>query len=255
MFSLQGKRVIVTGGASGIGRAIAERFTQAGARVLIADITDATELAASLGARFQHCDVSQESDLVEMMGAARDAFGGVDVLISNAAIQPLGASLERTTTALLERTFAVNVASVAMGLKHAARFLERGGAVLNTASFVGVLAAPGIGVYGVSKAAVVHLTKIGAIELAPYGLRVNCVCPGTIATPAVTDLPDNPEIGFVEETTLAKRLGRPEEIAAAFHYLASDEAAYITGHALSIDGGLTAGLTHYDLPPLSDAEL
>jgi len=255
MFSLQGKRVVVTGGASGIGRAIAERFTLAGAKVLIADISDASELAQQLGARFHRCDVSKEEDIVATLETAREAFGGLDVLVSNAAIQPLGASLERTTVSLLERTFAVNVTSVAMGLKHASRFLERGGAVLNTASFVGVLAGPGIGAYGVSKAAVVHLTKIGAIELAPYGLRVNCVCPGTILTPAVTEVPDNPEITFIEAATLAGRLGTPEEIAAAFHYLASDEAAYITGHALSIDGGLTAGMTRYDMPLLPDSEL
>lgn len=248
MFSIKDLSVVVTGGASGIGRAIAERFSAAGAKITIADTTEASAFAGRIGGASVIADVSREADVVRALETARETFGRVDVLINNAGIQPLGVSLEATTEALLQQTFSVNVNSVVFGTKHAPRFLPRGGRVINTASFVGLIAAPGIGVYGASKAAVIHLTKIGAIELAKYGITVNCVCPGTVATPAVMDIPDNPEVAFIERTALAGRLAQPEEIAAAFHYLASPEAAYVTGHALAVDGGMTAGMTEMDLP-------
>jgi 3-oxoacyl-[acyl-carrier protein] reductase len=141
----------------------------------------------------------------------------------------------------------VNVASVAFGLKHAARALTEGGRVINLASFVGLLGVPGAAAYATSKAAVIHLTRLGAIELAPRRITVNAVSPGTIRTPAVTDIPENPEIGFIERRAPLGRLGRPEEVAALCHYLASDEAAYVTGQNVAIDGGLTAGWTEYPL--------
>jgi 3-oxoacyl-[acyl-carrier protein] reductase len=114
-----------------------------------------------------------------------------------------------------------------------------------------LIGTPAAAVYATSKAAVIHLTRLGAIELAPRRITVNCVCPGTVRTPAVTDLPDNPEIPFIERTALLGRLAEPEEVAAAFHYLAAPEAAYVTGQVLTIDGGLTAGWKHYELvaPP------
>jgi NAD(P)-dependent dehydrogenase (short-subunit alcohol dehydrogenase family) len=143
----------------------------------------------------------------------------------------------------------VNVAGVAFGIKHAARSLAEGGRVINIASFVGMLATPGGAAYSTSKAAVIHVTKLAAIELAPRRITVNAISPGTIRTPAVTAVPDNPEISFIENRAPLKRLGEPEEVAALCHFLASDEAAYITGQNIAIDGGLTAGWTEYDLVP------
>jgi NAD(P)-dependent dehydrogenase (short-subunit alcohol dehydrogenase family) len=244
MFSLTGKFAIVTGGASGIGRAVARRFAAAGARVLVADRQPAPD-----GFDFHPADVSREADVAGLLDAALQKFGRVDVLVNNAGIQPLGVGFAGVTGELLERTLAVNVHSVAFGLKHAARVLADGGRVINTASFVGMLGVPGGAVYATSKAAVIHLTRLGAIELAPRRITVNAVSPGTIRTPAVTGIPDNPEIAFIERRAPLGRLGEPEEVAALYHFLASDDAAYITGQNIAIDGGLTAGWTEYPLMP------
>jgi 3alpha(or 20beta)-hydroxysteroid dehydrogenase len=251
MFDLSGQVAIVTGAASGIGLAVAQRFLRAGARVTLADRIDAAALAERIGADFMRTDVAVEADVAALVQHTRERHGRLDVVVNNAGIQPLGVGFEGLTEALLARTFAVNVHGVAFGIKHAARWLGRGGRIINTGSFVGLLGTPGAAVYASSKAAVIHLTRLGAIELGRRGITVNCVCPGTVRTEAVTSIPDNPEIPFIERTALLGRLAEPEEVAAAFHYLASPEAAYITGQVLTIDGGLTAGLTEYDLvaPP------
>ena len=250
MFTLAHKTAIVTGGLSGIGLAIAQRFLAAGARVLIADRrVDDAGVARATGAEFLQTDVAQEQQIVAMFDAAIRHFGHIDILINNAGIQPLGIGFDHLTGDLLRRTLDVNVHGVAFGLKHALRSLAEGGRVINLASFVGLLATPGGTAYATSKAAVIHLTKLGAIELAPRRITVNAISPGTILTPAVTEIPGNPEIAFVERRTPLGRLGQPEEVAALCHFLASDDAAYITGQNIAIDGGLTAGWTEYDLTP------
>jgi NAD(P)-dependent dehydrogenase (short-subunit alcohol dehydrogenase family) len=242
MFSLKGKSAIVTGGSSGLGRAIARRLAAAGARVLVADRRPAPD-----GFEFHAADVANEAEVAGLLDAARQKFGQVDILVNNAGIQPLGVGFADLTAGLLERTLAVNVAGVAFGLKHAARALAAGGRVINTASFVGMIGVPGAAAYAASKAAVIHLTRLGAIELAPRRITVNAVSPGTIRTPAVTEIPGNPEIPFIERRAPLGRLGEPDEVAALYHFLASDEAAYITGQNIAIDGGLTAGWTEYPL--------
>jgi 3-oxoacyl-[acyl-carrier protein] reductase len=247
-FSLAGKAAIVTGGCSGIGLAIARRFRQHAVRVLIADRRrDGMRVAGEIGAEFQLTDVSVESEVAAAFAAAGEIFGRVDILINNAGIQPLGVGFEHLTGPLLERTFAVNVNGVAFGLKYAAQHLVDDGRVINLASFVGIIGVPGGTAYAASKAAVVHLTRLGAIELAPRRVTVNAISPGTILTPAVTGIPNNPEIPFIKQRTPLGRLGQPEEIAALCHFLASDEAAYITGQNIAVDGGLTAGWTEYDV--------
>ena len=121
--------------------------------------------------------------------------------------------------------------------------------MINTASFVGMLGVPGGSAYAASKAAVIHLTRLAAIELAPRRITVNAISPGTIRTPAVTGIPDNPEVPFIAGRTPLGRLGEPEEVAALCHFLASPEAGYLTGQNIAIDGGLTAGWTEYALVP------
>lgn len=236
MFSLAGKIAVVTGSASGIGLAIVERFQAAGATVVGLDRNSISP-----------CDVSDESRLAAALEAAVAAHGRLDIMVNNAGIQPLGVDFASLTPQLLERTFAVNVNGVALGTKHASRLMTAGGRIVNTGSFVGTIGVPQGTAYAASKAAVIHLTRLAAVELAPRGITVNCVCPGTIATPAVTGIPDNPEIPFAESRTPLGRLGTPAEVAAAFHFLVSDEASYITGAILPVDGGIAAGWERYDL--------
>jgi NAD(P)-dependent dehydrogenase (short-subunit alcohol dehydrogenase family) len=253
MFSIANKKAIVTGGVSGIGLAIAKRFISAGAQVLIADRrTDGRKIAEEVGADFFHADVSDEKQVATMFNAAREKFGAVEILVNNAGIQPLGVGFEKLTGDLLSRTLEVNINGVAFGIKYAAQLLASGGRVINIASFVGMLATPGAAAYATSKAAVIHLTKLAAIELAAKQITVNAISPGTILTPAVTEIQDNPEIPFIKQRTPLGRLGNPEEVAALCHFLCTDEAAYITGQNIAIDGGLTAGWTEYALvPPLN----
>ncbi len=225
-----------------------QRFLAAGALVLIADRRAAgAEIAKSIGAEFLQTDVACEEQVAAMFDTARARFGRVDILINNAGIQPLGVGFDGISGDLLHRTFDVNVNGVAFGVKHAARALADGGRVINIASFTGLLATPGAAAYATSKAAVIHLTRLAAIELAPRRITVNAISPGTIRTPAVTAIANNPEIPFIERRTPLGRLGEPEEVAALCHFLASDEAAYITGQNIAIDGGLTAGWMEYEL--------
>lgn len=246
-FSLAGRVAVVTGGASGIGRAIVDRFVAAGASVSVLD-----RRPGGFAHREVACveaDVSDEAAVASALESIRDLYGRLDIVVNNAGIQPLGVGFDELTGDLLDRTFAVNVKGVAYGIKHAGRLMERGGRIVNTGSFVGLTGIPGGAAYATSKAAVVHLTRLAAIEFASRGITVNCVCPGTIRTPAVTEIPDNPEIPFAEQRTPLGRLGEPEEIAAAFHFLASPEASYITGAILSVDGGIGAGWERYDTVP------
>ena len=252
MFRLADRVAVVTGGASGIGRAIVDRFLAAGASVTVLDRSPG-ELPPEVAA-FE-VDVSEEDSVAAALQSVAEAHDGrLDIVINNAGIQPLGVGFEDLTPDLLERTMAVNVNGVAYGIKHAGRLMKRGGRIVNTGSFVGLTGVPRGAVYATSKAAVVHLTRLAAIELAPRDITVNCVCPGTIRTPAVTEIPDNPEIPFAESRTPLGRLGEPEEIAAAFHFLASNEASYVTGAILSVDGGISAGWERYDtIPPANIA--
>ncbi len=245
-FSLENKTAIVTGGASGIGLAIVQRFLAAGATVFSVDLTD----SAAPGATALVADVSNEAAMIAVLEKVAATSGRIDILVNNAGIQPLGVAFADVTERNLKRTFDVNVNAIFYGIKHAPRFMpESGGRIINTASFVGIIGIPDGTAYAVSKAAVVHVTKCAAIELAPRRITVNAIAPGTVLTPVVTNIPNNPEVPFVSRRTPLGRLAQPEEIANAFHFLASDEASYITGAILPVDGGITAGWESYDLPP------
>ena len=215
---------------------------------------DGKQIAAENGAEFFQVDVSDEAQIVSLFEAAETKLGRVEILINNAGIQPLGVGFDKLTGDLLRRTLDANVNSIAFGIKHALRALDTGGRIINIASFVGMLATPGAAAYGISKAAVIHLTKLAAIELAHRQITVNAVSPGTILTPAVMEIPNNPEISFVQNRTPLRRLGMPDEVAGLCHFLASDEAAYITGQNIAIDGGLTAGWAEYALVPPANVQ-
>ena len=250
------KRAVVTGGASGIGRATALRLAEEGAEVVIGDIDEAGGQAladASKGSIvFQRCDVTQEADIVALLQAA-DGAGGLDILFNNAGA---GGSRDPIGTISAEdwdRTQALLLRSVALGIRHAAPLMAKrgGGAIVNTSSVSALGSGYAPTAYSTAKAGVLHLTKLAAADLARDRVRVNAVVPGFIVTNIFTsavDLPvdkrdqANAMIAHVAATQQPiQRAGAAEDIAAAVAFLASDDASFITGTHLLIDGGLLIG--------------
>ncbi|MBU6266509.1 MAG: glucose 1-dehydrogenase [Sphingomonadales bacterium] len=246
MTRLAGKIALVTGGASGLGTAIARRFVAEGATVVLADIDVAAgeALAAELGAaaRFVRLDVSAEESWLEALGTC----DRLDVLVNNAGITTLG-SIEEVTLAQFMHEIEIDVVGVFLGCKHVIPLMrEHGGSIINMSSMAGVRAQGNLVAYNAAKAAVTHLTKSCALHFAEqgYGIRCNSVHPGAIHTPIIdkvmaqSDTPDALYASFVATHPIG-RLGKPEEIAAIAVYLASDESAFATGAEFRIDGGST----------------
>ncbi len=251
---LAGRVAIVTGAASGIGRATALALAREGAAVVVADLNaaGAKQVAAEIetaGGRAlgQATDVASEASVVAMVAAAVDTFGGLDVLHNNAAASDpavMGGDGEVTALSLetWERTLAVNLRGPMLGCKHAIpRMLERGGGVIvNTSSASGLTGDLVRTAYGVSKAGLDGLTRYVATQYGKRGIRCNAIAPGVIATPALAANVPPELIAVYERSHLTPRLGTPEDIAVMVVFLASDEAAFVTGQVLSVDGGLLA---------------
>jgi NAD(P)-dependent dehydrogenase (short-subunit alcohol dehydrogenase family) len=258
MGKLAGKVAIITGAASGIGRATAELFAREGARVVVADInadegTDTVKGIRRVGgeAFFVQTDVSQYGEVEKMVEAAMSTYQGLDILVNNAAILAFGTIL-KTKEEDWDRLMAVNLKGVYLCSKLAApRIIERGrGVIINVASIGGLVGGPALAAYNASKGGVVLLTKNMAIDLAPYNIRVNCLCPGTALTPMASQIfsmrakGDADKVESMKEAGLKgyplRRYGKPEEMAQAILFLASEESAYMTGSSLIVDGGYTA---------------
>ncbi len=250
---LAGKTALVTGASRGIGRATALACAREGATVALLGIEDAQGEAATAACRAQgtearwlHADLGNETEIEAALRSIADAWGGIDVLVNNAGIYLKGTVL---TTSLedWERLMRVNLTGAFLCTKHALpSMLERGGGnIVNVASEAGVVGIAGQIAYNVSKAALISLTQSVALDFAAQHLRVNCVCPGTTLTPLVEEaVAREPDPAAALERLGGMRplgrLGRPEEIAEAIVFLASDAAAYATGAVLCVDGGYTA---------------
>jgi 3-oxoacyl-[acyl-carrier protein] reductase len=244
---LEGKVAIVTGAASGFGRAIAELFVFEGARVILADINGAgvREVAASLGENTVAvtCDVAQKPDVDAIVRAATEAFGGLDIVVNNAGITHKNRPLLEVDEAEFDRIYAVNVKSIYLSTIAAVPQMEKRGAgtIINIASTAGVRPRPGLTWYNGSKGAVITLTKSLAVELAPKNIRVNAINPVMGETGLLTqfmgmaDTPENRK-KFVATIPMG-RLSRPDDIANAALFLAEPASAFITGVALEVDGG------------------
>ncbi|MDR2486732.1 MAG: SDR family oxidoreductase [Clostridiales Family XIII bacterium] len=242
MFSLEGKSAVVTGGGSGLGLATARRFVQAGAQVVVADVDAvAADRAAEIGAGFFLADVSREVDVADLMRFAHERHGRLDIVVNNAGIICPEQLLADADAATYDRLFSVNVMGVVFGIKHGQRYMEDGGIILNTASNSANGDYAGYGPYIASKIAVVGITKVAAIELAPRGIRVNCICPNTIDTPMAYADGCETELQAMRIQTPLARMCEAGEAAALYHFLASDDCRYITGEDIYIDGGLKAG--------------
>jgi NAD(P)-dependent dehydrogenase (short-subunit alcohol dehydrogenase family) len=256
---LEGKVCVVTGAGAGIGRATAVEMAARGAQAIVAadiNLDQARETAAlvekagatGLGVR---CDVVSSAAVEGLMAEAVNSFGRIDVLHNNAGIHETGltatARLEELPEEIFDKVVAVNLKGVWLATKHAAPHLRQagGGAIVNASSLSGLVGFDSAGVYCATKAAVILLTKVTALELAPYGIRCNCYCPGAADTAMARGyIEGSPDPVAAEQTLVAShlipRMADPLEIARLVCFLASDESSFITGAAVPIDGGATA---------------
>lgn len=247
MNSLAGKIAIVTGGASGIGAATVRLFAKAGARVVIGDIQDGGTLAKEIGGDFLRTDVRQAEDVKALVDHAVAAHGRLDVLFNNAGIE-IHAPLVATDEAQHRNLIDINVNGVFYGLKYGIQAMLRNagpvrGSVINTASVAGLVGAPGLSSYNAAKHAVVGLTRNACLEYGGLGIRVNAVCPGVINTPMAGSLSaGSPQLlELIGKAHALGRIGEPEEVARAVLFLASDDASFVTGATLTVDGGFSTG--------------
>ena len=238
---LNGKVAIVTGGARGLGLGIATRFAAEGAQVVIADISETTAAAAdSIGAEHVVCDVSARVPVQVLVDRVVAQHGRIDIMVANAGIAG-GAPFLELTDERWDSVIAVNLRGVFLCDQIAGRQFVRqggGGAVINTASILSARANPTTAAYSASKAGVVSLTHSAAAALGPFGVRVNAIGPGYIETQMTEGIRADPNLAqSVRDATVLGRFGTPTDIGDAAVFLASDEAAYITGHVLYVDGG------------------
>lgn len=262
---LKDKIAIVTGAASGIGKATALTFGREGAKVMCADIN--AEGASAVARMIEDTggeaasiktDVIVEDDVKEMISATVTRWGRLDVLYNNAGIGT-GNPVTQVTIEEWDRIIDINLRGVFLGTKHAIMEMLKtgGGAIVNTASDAGLMGTPMLSAYCASKGGVVMFTKATAVEWARMGIRVNCVCPGVIRTPILDPMLAMAKAGGIgEEAVWARmgkthpigRVGQPEEVAEAVAWLASDRASFVTGVALPVDGGLAGGMAPNDSP-------
>lgn len=255
MGRMQDKVAIITGGARGMGAATARMFAREGAKVVIADLLDAEgqALADEIGgdARFVHFNVAQEADWAKLVGELMALYGRIDALVANAGVVSFGL-LTDVEESEFDRVYSVNVKGTFLGLKHVGRVMReaRRGAIVNIASLDGLRGANALGIYSSSKWAVRGITKTAALEFGPHGVRVNSVHPGGVNTAMAN--PDGSQtledMNYAHRRVPLQRIGEPDEVAAASLFLCSDEASYINGAELAVDGGWTAGYYHETLP-------
>ena len=248
---LAGKVAVVTGGASGIGRAIVEGFAAEGAHVVVADLDAETggALATELGdvAAFKQTDVADADQVQALVDFAVEHFGGLHVMVNNAGIASTMVRFMHDALADFGRVMDVNVLGVMLGCQRAARHMKAngGGSIVNLASTAGIDAGAGLISYRASKAAVIHVSRSIALDVAQYGIRVNCIVPGQIRTGMTSYDMDR----VMQFTQPLPRKGAPEDVANAAVFLAGERSAQVTGIVLPVDGGTTAG------PPASQLKL
>ncbi len=250
---LKGKVAVITGGSSGIGQATALLFAKEGAKIVIAARSAAAAMETVNMIRqqggeaiFVPTDVSKEEEVRSLVAQAMVKYKRIDILFNNAGIE-LQKSVIDTTGEELSKVLDTNLKGVFYGCKYAIPYMVKqgGGSIINTSSAAAVVGNPLLAAYSASKGGIISLTKQTAIDYARKGIRINCICPGAIMTPMLQRFmnkspePEETKRAMAESHPLG-RLGKPEEVANAVLFLASDESSFVTGHALAVDGGLTA---------------
>ncbi len=249
MDRLKGKVALITGGGSGIGRASCRLFAEHGAKVVVADsmaeggrqsVRDITDAGGQ--ASFVQADVSKSADVQGMIRHSVQTYGRVDILFNNAGIEGPSAKVVNYDEDAWEKVIAIDLTSVYLGMKYVIPEMikQGGGVILSTASVAGMVGFPGSGAYAAAKAGVINLTRVAALEYASKNIRVNCICPGIVATPmAQRVIGERPEEGVIRLEPIG-RLGQAQDIANAALFLASDESSFATGAPFVIDGGYIA---------------
>ncbi|MFX0186231.1 MAG: glucose 1-dehydrogenase [Candidatus Hodarchaeota archaeon] len=254
MGRLDGKVGVITGGASGIGNASVRLFIEEGAHIIFGDIQDdkGKALAEELGqnAMYFHMNVRNESEIKAAIDLAVEKFGRLDIMFNNAGFGGAGGPIEEIPTDAFDVTMEVMFRSVFLGMKHSIPVMKKqgSGCIISTASVAGLRTGMAPHIYSAAKAAIIHLTRTVAVELGEYDIRVNCICPGGIATAIFgrgLGMPQDmaERLGVLAKIFLAdiqpiKRAGLPEDVAKAALWLASDDSNFVSGHALVVDGGL-----------------
>ncbi|AWE06038.1 short chain dehydrogenase [Lysinibacillus sp. 2017] len=252
MRDFEGKVVLITGGATGIGRATAIKFAEQGAKVVVADVDaraeETVELIKQTGAEaaFIKTDVTKAKDTEAMVKFAVDTFGGLDVAFNNAGVLRTG-FLTETAEEDFDLMIAVDLKGVWLSMKYELLHMKNnGGVIVNTASEAGLVGTPAASAYVAAKHGVIGLTKTAAGEYANMNIRINAIAPGAIATPMVMDLPEEERQVLIEPQPM-NRFGQPEEVADSVLWLASHKSSFVTGTTLSIDGGATSNAQSFSL--------
>jgi NAD(P)-dependent dehydrogenase (short-subunit alcohol dehydrogenase family) len=249
-FSLKNKAVFITGGASGIGLGTCARFLQDGARVVVADIKAPPQVVLDAGGVYLAVDVSDRESMVAAFDTAERTIGKLDVIIHNAGAPGRNVHITESDEAVLDRLVALNFYGTYYLLKYGPRHMNDGGAIITTASVAGLQQNEGFFDYSATKAAVISMTKTAAVELGLRGIRCNAVAPGPVRTPMLP--PGHVLNTLAKQLSALGRIAEVDDLVGVYHFLASDESRYVTGHTMVVDGGRLTGYRKAVLARLAD---
>jgi NAD(P)-dependent dehydrogenase (short-subunit alcohol dehydrogenase family) len=242
-FRLDGQVAVITGGTSGIGLKAAERFIEAGAKVVISGRKDGTDIAEKIGATFVQCDVSDPDSVDALMAAAQETYGNIDIIVNNAGANFGYAPLMDSELVDFEKNFGINTKGVVHGIKFGVPRMNDGGRIVNISSMAGLQGAYNLSPYVASKWAVIGITRTAALELGERGIRVNAISPTSVNTPMANTPEGQPQLNMERKAIPLGRIAEPEEVAATIHFLAATDCNFINGQAIAVDGGFSAGMS------------
>jgi NAD(P)-dependent dehydrogenase (short-subunit alcohol dehydrogenase family) len=249
-FSLKDKSILITGGSSGIGLGQCLRFLEESAKVAVADIQRPPQTALDGGAVYLECDVSQRDQVMNTLQRTVESIGTLDVIIHNAGKPGKGAHLTESDEEVLDGVVALNFYGTYYVLKYGPRYMRDGGSIVTTASVAGLQQNEGFFDYSATKAATISMTRTAAVELGPRGIRCNVVAPGPVRTPMLP--PGHVLNALAKNLSSLGRIAEVEDLVGVYHFLASDQSKYMTGHTLIVDGGRLAGFRTATLRRLAD---